>query len=94
MRNLLTRFDFPLKVSNSTEISFDFITETNCDPIEDNSVIIDQYVPHDNNQLPKYHQMSQQQNMYSNFPFFDDGYNDDMELPPRGIPPVIDSGIA
>eukprot|EP00531_Pseudo-nitzschia_arenysensis_P019281 CAMPEP_0116124394 /NCGR_PEP_ID=MMETSP0329-20121206/5258_1 /TAXON_ID=697910 /ORGANISM="Pseudo-nitzschia arenysensis, Strain B593" /LENGTH=326 /DNA_ID=CAMNT_0003618373 /DNA_START=196 /DNA_END=1173 /DNA_ORIENTATION=- len=49
----------PRHVSNPTEISYDFINETNCDSIGDDSVIIDHYVPRDD-QLPQNNQMSQQ----------------------------------
>lgn len=44
--------------------------------------------------VPQY-QMSQQQSVYNNFPFFGDGgYNDDAEFCPHDILPVIDSSMA
>ena len=90
--NLLTRNDFPWTVSNATDSS-NFLTENNCDSIEDDSAILDQnYVLHDG-QVPQY-QMLQQQSVYNNFPFFGDGgYNDDAEFTPHDILPVIDSSM-
>lgn len=78
----ITDNSLPRYVANSIAPSFDFLNGRNCDVSRDY-------------EISQYPQPSPQQNMFDNFTnFTDGGYHRDDEGSPRGIQPIIDSGMA